>query len=178
MTQIRKDVLALIKDQHQILKESIEVIKSDDEKESAKQDHLENFISLLKMHSEAEEETLYSVMREIESEHQTVFEADEEHGLAKILVSELEAMNYKEDWNDEVAAKAKVLVEVVEHHIKEEEDEFFKAARENLASVELQAIGDEFLKKCDEFEESDLEIGQVMNQRRQVQENNVALSLH
>lgn len=151
------NVLSLIKGQHKILKESIEVLKSDTKSDAEKQKHLKKFITTLKMHSEAEEDTLYDVMMEASAGAMEVYEAEEEHNVAKTLIYELENMSYPTQWNNEIAAKAKVLGEMVEHHIEEEEDEFFKLCRECLTSMELEAIGEEFQQKCVDFQDDEEE---------------------
>ncbi len=147
------NILTLIKQQHEILRESIEVLKSEDAEDAKKQSHLARFIPILKMHSEAEEQTIYPVLREVHDEEteMVTLEAYTEHALAKSLVEELETSGFQYSWTPEIAAKAKVLAELVEHHAEEEEDEFFDMARENLFEIELQSLGAEFLAKCREI---------------------------
>lgn len=154
------DILTLVKDQHKILKECIKTITSEKAEDEAKHEALIRFIPTLKMHSEAEEQTIYALMTEKaeeEDEEQMVMEAEVEHSLAKSLVEELEEADYKTEWSTEIAAKAKVLAEIVEHHAEEEEDEFFKAVRENLDKSERLEIGLQFQQKCDEVAEEGAE---------------------
>lgn len=154
------DILTLIKDQHKILKECIKTLKSEKVEDEEKHEALIRFIPTLKMHSEAEEQTIYALMTEKAEEdeaEQLVMEAEIEHKLAKSLVEELEEGNYKDEWTTEIAAKAKVLAEVVEHHAEEEEDEFFKAIRETLDKSERLDIGTQFQQKCDEIAEEGAE---------------------
>jgi hemerythrin-like domain-containing protein len=146
-----QNILSLIRSQHEVLRKAIKVLKNENIIGSAKIPHLKKFIGILKMHSEAEEKTVYNVLRDIENDEMIVLEALEEHGLAKELIADLEAMDYENNWDNEVTAKAKVLAEIVEHHAKEEEEEIFAAARQNFTSLELEALGEEFQRICDEF---------------------------
>lgn len=159
------NVLTLIKGQHKILKESIEVLKQESASSDEKQTHLNKFISLLKMHSEAEEETLYDVMMDLEPASIKVLEAEEEHNVAKSLMMELENMSFQTQWTPEIAAKAKVLAEVTEHHIDEEEEGFFRLCRQCLTAMELNAIGEEFQQRCVDFQDDEREF--TMAQRIQ-----------
>lgn len=76
----------------------------------------------LKVHAQIEEEIFYPAAREASGEDDLLNEAEEEHNVAKFLISELESM----DLEDPIAeAKFKVLAENVKHHIREEEGEMF-----------------------------------------------------
>ncbi len=152
------NVLNLIRGQHKILMESIAVLESPYRSKREKQIHLGKFIHLLKMHTEGEEETLYDVMMEVAPDQKIVFQAEQEHDIAKSLVLELENMSFQTKWGPEIEAKAKVLAEVVEHHIDEEENNFFKVCRNTLTSMELEAIGEEFQQKCVDFQDDELEV--------------------
>jgi hemerythrin-like domain-containing protein len=152
MAQKTQNVLNIIKDQHKILKQSIAVLKSEKADVHKKIENLEKFIDLLKMHSEAEEQTLYEQLGELEEGKMIICESEEEHSIAKKIVDELESANYKNSWNVQVEAKAKVLAEMVEHHAEEEEKETFAVARKNFTSFELEAMGEQFLSICEGFE--------------------------
>lgn len=148
-----KDILSLIKEQHDTLRESIVILTNDGADPVQKQDCLAKFINLLTMHAEAEEQTIYEVLKDIRASELTTLEAIEEHTVAKNLVQELEDADYKSYWNSHIAAKAKVLADIVDHHAKEEEDVFFKEARALLTKEELINLGEEFEIKCKELKE-------------------------
>ena len=152
MKSARFDILSMIKDQHDVLRESIQVLKDPEAAVHLKQKHLAQFIPYLKMHSEAEEQTIYSTLKEIDDAQTATIEAYTEHSLAKSLVSELETKDYSRVWTNEIEAKAKVLAELVEHHADEEEEQFFEKARQNLAKIELKALGEEFYLRCQEYQ--------------------------
>jgi hemerythrin-like domain-containing protein len=148
-----KDILSLIKDQHDILRQSIAILRNENSDSVTKQDQLAKFINLLTMHTEAEEQTIYDVLKDIQASELTTLEAFEEHDIAQKLVQELEDADYKSTWNTHIAAKAKVLADIVDHHAKEEEHVFFKEARSLLTKDELINLGEEFQQKCAELKE-------------------------
>jgi hemerythrin-like domain-containing protein len=53
--------------------------------------------------------------------------------------------------NEHFVAKAIVLKELVEHHIKEEEEEMFPQVREALGRARLQEIGEEMLARKEQL---------------------------
>jgi iron-sulfur cluster repair protein YtfE (RIC family) len=69
-----------------------------------------------------------------------VLESYEEHHVADVLVMELSTM--KPD-SERFTAKTTVLIENVEHHMEEEEQEWFPKVREGLGRKQLQEIGAE-----------------------------------
>jgi hemerythrin-like domain-containing protein len=152
-THSTKDILVLIKEQHDQLRESIVVLQNEDIDALTKQDQLAKFINLLNMHTAAEEQTIYDVLKDIQASEFTTLEAIEEHAIAKNLVQDLEDADYKSSWNAAISAKAKVLAEIVAGHLKMEEQIFFKEARKLLTKEELINLAEEFQQKCDELKE-------------------------
>ena len=63
-------------------------------------------------------------------------EADVEHASAKDLIAQLESASPGDDQYD---AKVTVLAEMIDHHVKEEEDEMFPKARKTVDMDELGA---------------------------------------
>jgi hypothetical protein len=73
-----------------------------------------------------------------EAEHM-FYEAAEEHHVVDMVLPALKAANPK---SHEFQAKAKVLKELLEHHIKEEETQMFAQAREMFSEEQLRELGD------------------------------------
>ena len=98
----------------------------------------------LTVHALIEEQVFYPAVRaEVDGELDDVLEAVEEHHLVKTLIAELEAL----DPSDETyKAKATVLMELVRHHVEEEEGEMFPEVRRVLGRKRLTEIGDEMDK--------------------------------
>lgn len=138
------DILSLIKSHHEILKESLLALKQENLPIEEKREELFIFLETLKMHAKSEQETLYACIEEVEPLRILALEAREEHEIADRLATEIEAMDYTENWSPDIAAKARVLAELVEHHLIEEEDEIFHQVRENFTHEELQALAVEY----------------------------------
>lgn len=80
----------------------------------------------LKVHTTLEEEVFYPAVREAIDDDDLMNEAAVEHETAKMLIEQLENMQ-ADDPN--FHATFTVLGEYVRHHVKEEEDEMFPAAK-------------------------------------------------
>ncbi|MBW8815623.1 MAG: hemerythrin domain-containing protein [Caulobacterales bacterium] len=90
----------------------------------------------LKVHTTIEEEIFYPASREF-VEEDMVNEAVVEHQAAKDLIAQLEAMAPEDEMYD---AKVKVLQEQIEHHVEEEESEYFPECRRS--DMDLKAIAE------------------------------------
>jgi len=105
---------------------------------SAKEKLVKQICTELKIHAQIEEEVYYPAIRG-KVEEADLNEAYVEHDSAKLLINELEAAEPDESYYD---AKVKVLSELIEHHVKEEEkqrDNLFQQTR--AADIDLDALG-------------------------------------
>jgi hypothetical protein len=105
-----------------------------------KQQIVREICTELKVHTMIEEEIYYPAVRG-KVDDSDLDEAYVEHDAAKVLINELEAAEPDEDYYD---AKVKVLQEMIEHHVKEEEkerDNLFQQTR--AADVDLEALGEQ-----------------------------------
>ncbi len=96
----------------------------------------------IKMHTMVEEEIFYPAYKDAtnsQDDRDMYFESIEEHHVVDMLLPELKAANTK---SKEFTAKAKVLKDLVEHHIKEEEGQMFQAARQLFNDDALRELGD------------------------------------
>lgn len=102
----------------------------------------------LKVHTQVEEELFYPAAREALKADQEamVDEAVVEHAAAKALIGEIEQMEVDEDLYD---AKIKVLSEMVEHHVREEQRELFPACRRT--DMDLAVLGGRLAARRDEL---------------------------
>ena len=137
----KKSILQLIKDDHKLLRESIVVLTSEETVLSEKKRQLERFIFNIKVHAKAEETSLYNSLIELQDIRPDILEGFEEHNMADHLMMELDAKNFQSDWSDEIDAKAKVLAEIIEHHVKDEETELFPKIKSYLTKTELENLG-------------------------------------
>lgn len=143
-------LLALLKEHHDYIKESIQVIMDATASIPDKRAHLNRFFSLVEMHGKAEQETLYiHLQQNIEEEARLEgLYGQDEHDIAFQLRDELLLMNYKTQWNDEIAAKAKVVATLLKNHIKEEESIMFPIAKKDLSDDEMEQMRIDYISKC------------------------------
>lgn len=99
--------------------------------------------ALLTPHARAEEELVYPAFAAGSDEAQgPVAEGYEEHALVHQLCAQIKELPEVDHvW----CAKAKVLMDLVEHHVREEEGEQFTAARKVVSKEEQAALAAEFL---------------------------------
>lgn len=90
----------------------------------------------LTIHAQIEEEIFYPTSREYLEDDDIVDEAVVEHAAAKELIAEIETMQPGEELYD---AKVTVLQEQIEHHVKEEESEYFPKLRKT--DMDMKAVG-------------------------------------
>jgi hemerythrin-like domain-containing protein len=105
---------------------------------------VDKILEALTVHTYLENEVMYPQVRELLPEvEDDVLESYEEHHVADVLCMELAAMK---PGDERFTAKTTVLIESVEHHIEEEEDEWFPKVREGLGRKQLQEIGARMLE--------------------------------
>jgi hemerythrin superfamily protein len=93
----------------------------------------------LEVHTTIEEEIFYPEIKSANEEIKDVVdEGVEEHHVADTLIAEIKGLTPEDDaW----AAKVKVLIESVEHHAEEEEQEMFPEVRKALDKAKLEDLG-------------------------------------
>lgn len=110
------------------------------EDEAQKKSIFDQIAKALDVHARVEEEIFYPAMKAEgdEDEVDEVLEAIEEHGVVKSLLAQLTKMRVEDETFD---AKVTVLIESVEHHAGEEEDEMFLDAEKTLGEMKLTELG-------------------------------------
>ncbi len=95
----------------------------------------------LKAHAQIEEEIFYPAFKQAgdKEEAKMYFEAMEEHRAAGDLV--LPDLLNTDTGSEKFSGRAKVLKELVEHHVKEEEEEMFKEAKKLFSKDQLNELG-------------------------------------
>jgi hemerythrin superfamily protein len=147
----------LLKDDHDAVKEMFDRFRDlgvEDRRE--KQRLFDRIAEALEIHAEVEERLFYPAVRSVKSEdaQEITLEAFEEHKIAKTLIMQIRSLSRGDARKD---AKMKVLMESVEHHIEEEEDEMFAEAND-LGDERLEDLGDQMLSlKTDLMRERGLE---------------------
>jgi hemerythrin-like domain-containing protein len=93
----------------------------------------------LDAHMKVEEEIFYPAMiaEADEDETEVVIEGVEEHGVVRSLLSQLSKMKPGDETFD---AKMTVVIESVQHHVGEEEEEMFPDAEKTLGIRKLEEL--------------------------------------
>jgi len=104
---------------------------------------VEKIIELLTVHTYIENEVMYPRVRALLPDlEDDVLESYEEHHVADVLCMELAAMDATDERFD---AKTTVLIENVQHHMEEEEQDWFPKVRDGLGRKALQEMGEQLL---------------------------------
>jgi hemerythrin superfamily protein len=91
----------------------------------------------LLLHAQAEEATFYRALREHADVRDDIREASDEHDQIEALLSELSSMDKTTAlWGKKIID----LQNAVEHHVSEEEDEIFDAARDLFSDAEAREL--------------------------------------
>ncbi len=132
------DAIAMLKADHRKVEEIFAAFEKANSK-ARKQTLAEQACLELKVHTVIEEEVFYPACRG-KIEEDLLNEAYVEHDSAKQLINEIEAGGPEDDFYD---AKVKVLSEMIEHHVEEEEmrsEGMFSQAR--AAGLDMDALAD------------------------------------
>jgi hemerythrin superfamily protein len=130
------DAIQLLKNDHR----KVEKIFSDIEKGNGSREQLfKELATELTVHAEIEEKLFYPAAKDADPTRDLVLESYEEHKQVKMVLSDLEQADKKtEHW----MAGLKVLMEDVQHHVKEEENELFPKVKDKVLSKEqLEDLG-------------------------------------
>ena len=147
------DAIALLTRDHQEVDRLFKQFeKLTDRAQKAKQKLVMKMIRELAIHSAIEEMLFYPAVRTAalkastrsgETAADSVLESLEEHHIVKWTLSELEKMKPEDERFD---AKVTVLMEMVRHHVEEEQDELFPKARRLLGKEMLDELGERMEK--------------------------------
>ena len=139
------DAIVLLKEDHKEIKKVFrEFEKAGDDATKRKGELVKRIIELLTVHTYVENEVMYPEVRKLVPDlEDDIDESYEEHHVADVLVMELVPLSPDAVRFD---AKVTVLIENVEHHIEEEEQEWFPKVREALGRKQLAQIGERLLE--------------------------------
>jgi len=134
------DAIRMLKDDHKAVEQLFKRFeKAGDRAFTEKRDVVDRIIEELSRHAAIEEQLFYPVVRAtVPDTDDIALESLEEHHVVKWVLSELDAMDPREERFD---AKVTVLIENVRHHVDEEEQEFFPKVRDELGRTALEDLG-------------------------------------
>lgn len=134
------DALELLKTDHKKVKTLFE--KAEGSKDAKQQKQIfEQIKTELETHAHIEETVFYPAIAKNEELKDMVLESLEEHKQVKTLLREME--NLAAD-SEKFEPKLKVLMENIEHHaVEEEEEKMFPKIRKLMNSAALEQLGQE-----------------------------------
>ncbi len=142
------DAIKLLKNQHREVEALFEELEKTSDRSFKKRETLfEEIARKLTHHAKIEEKIFYPEGKEVDED--LTLEAYEEHDVMKHLISKIRRTDSKDET---YMAKITVLKEVVEHHVKEEENEYFPKCKKDWSSEELDELGEEMQKLYDRLE--------------------------
>jgi hemerythrin superfamily protein len=126
------NIYELLKKDHQTIRSIFKELEQTSDRALKRREHLFSELNVeLSLHALAEEKFLYPLLKEADETHALALEAIEEHRLVKRTLKELERGDKgSERWE----ARLKVLAELVEHHVGEEEKEMFGKCRKIISA--------------------------------------------
>lgn len=147
-----EDIVSMILRDHKPIKELLMILKDEDETISEKRAAFAEFEPMLSSHAKAEEKSLYNFLKESSDTRVEALEGDSEHEIADRLMMELGEISKDDDlW----MAKVKVLAEVVDHHVKEEEKQVLKETIKDLSTSDRSEIGLEYTRLLGKYRRDD-----------------------
>jgi hemerythrin superfamily protein len=137
------DILDKLHTEHEKVKGLLsQMVESEDAQE--RKDLFEEFKDALVRHARAEEKIMYDPMIALDEEEPEE-QGDEgyiEHELVDVMLKKLDKARDK--GSIEWTAGIKVVKELVNHHIKEEEGSFFQTMKDNFSKEEREAMDVKF----------------------------------
>lgn len=138
------NAIDLLKADHEKVKAILtQLSESTDRAIKKRTDLLEKLELEVSIHTELEEQVLYPAFKAAGGKEQDemYYEAKEEHRTVDSLV--LPDLKTTDPSSPEFAGRVKVVRELLEHHIEEEETEMFPQAKKLLGNARLEQLGEQ-----------------------------------
>ena len=138
------NAIDLLKTDHEKVKGILNQLSESTDRALKKRAELLDKLELeITIHTQLEEQILYPAFKEAGGKEQDemYYEAKEEHRAVDSLV--LPDLKSTDPSTPEFAGRVKVVKELLEHHIEEEETEMFPQAKKLLGNAKLEELGKE-----------------------------------
>lgn len=171
-----KDAIGVLKEDHEKVKELLSQLERTTTRSAGKRGTLlEKIAQEVRVHARIEEEIFYPAFSEAgesSDDEKIGYEAKEEHGLVDIVLPELEATDASTEL---FSARAKVLKDLIEHHIREEERSMFPRAKKLIERERMMELAERLTSRKEDLRESELggdgrargRLGERLEQRMQ-----------
>jgi len=140
------NAIDLLKADHEKVKGILSQLSESTDRAVKKRTELLEKLELeVSIHTQLEEEILYPAYKAAggKAEAEMYYEAKEEHRTVDSLV--LPDLKGTDPTSPEFAGRVKVIKELLEHHIEEEETDMFPHAKKILGKAKLDELGDQML---------------------------------
>lgn len=143
-----QNAIDLLKEDHQKVKELLEQLVVTTERAQKKRiDLLDKIERELVVHTTIEEEIFYPAFKEANAKEykEMYFEALEEHRAVDELI--MPDLKKTDPTSAQFAGRAKVLREMIQHHVKDEEEEMFPEAEKSVDDEVLKELGEQMMER-------------------------------
>lgn len=137
------DPFELLRSQHRDVDSLFQEIEHDNQSRGRKV-ILSEIMTKIEAHALIEEKLFYP--KGAKADAKQTMECYEEHKLCRVLMRDIGKMSMTDK---ALMAKVKVLKDLVQHHVKEEEEEYFDKVREKYDERQLQSMGMELKVEFD-----------------------------
>lgn len=140
--------IEMLKEDHARMRKLLTELAESTERATKKRSELlEKIERELKVHTTLEEEVFYPAFKEAgdKDSARMYFEAKEEHRAVELLV--LPDLLKTDPGSECFSGRAKVLKELIEHHIQEEEEEMFPSAEKLMDKALLDEIAEDMASR-------------------------------
>lgn len=140
------NAIDLLKADHEKVKAILtQLSESTDRAVKKRTDLLDKLEMEISIHTQLEEQVLYPAFKAAggKDEAEMYYEAKEEHRTVDSLV--LPDLKSTDPTTPEFAGRVKVVKELLEHHIEEEETDMFPKAKKLLGKEKLDELGEEMM---------------------------------
>lgn len=142
------NAIELLKSQHREVEALFKQIEgAGDKAHAAKKRIFSEIGAKLITHATIEEKIFYPEGKDVDED--MTLEAYEEHALVRSLIKKI---SNTEPADESFMAKVTVLKEMVEHHVEEEEKEYFPECQKAFGKEKLETLGEELESAAEELE--------------------------
>lgn len=147
------NAIQMLKDDHQKVQKLLkELTQSTERAEKKRSELLQKIEHEISVHTRLEEEVFYPAFKQADgkSHKKMFFESTEEHRAVEKLV--LPDLMKTDPTSEQFAGRAKVLQEMIQHHISDEEEEMFPEAEKTLGREQLEQLGEQMASRKKELQ--------------------------
>jgi hemerythrin len=130
------NAIKLLRAQHRKVEELFEQIEKAEGSGREQRILFSELAENIESHAKIEEKFFYPAGQKIDKD--LTFESYEEHDLVRALIRKIKKTPTRDD---SFKAKVTVLKELIEHHVEEEEDDYFPECEKTLGEVSLEELG-------------------------------------